>query len=793
MITLVVTAFIASGPLSCRDVKRVYTENHCCGSPGKDLSPECNDVALGDATTHKLHVADKYENPFKGCIDSPTCWGMQEFLDGEFAKRTNGVGDDPSPYGGTKSQQLYPYMTAYTYHHGNTTMIESDMSKRLRRDNGGKNPLYQTETRMLTAMTMMRMFNSRTNLAGNWMKITDPVASVLPMMGANHRNAQMLRKLDGRSTGTFTYADLNAYGFLSVVSHDGLYCVRSTLPSGKTHDIDCTLGASDTLATSGPRSGVLKAVDYTTVDAKVAIGDLVMTGVNLNATCGIGKDPMVVDGTDLLSGMQEERYLNDATFGMTVVVPVGNEASYHVGGSADGEQFFYQVVQFKIVKQTSAITFRDTQTGRTGHGPSVLMPGAQLDFPKRYVLMSLSRYFYINAFQTIALDTTGRVGIMALFAAETDGMTDYSYLRALADTPLMYEPGTRFSEPIPGAVISQVAMCVLEESWTVSSFPMRTEDHYDYDTFNYGINALNMSASLEGIYRKYVMEPAGIHDDEYIVRTHDDADPRLSRIAPAMDPNFANNLEEADGVDSFNAILTSLGRSDMRLAHPPSDRVHGVVDIFEPIHNILSDIFGYTNPDLRDVPLAFRDVVQLGFFSQYYKPASPYFWTKYTKIERAGENMYISAEAVNILMKTLVNIGKTDSGDRVLACSEVGALFDPMDTTTEEIEDVSTYRDPPSAQADGKVSTTLGGVTAYEPDYKTYRNSIAGGAGTVIYESHQGSGAVASHEGQFSEVLFTTTNGFGPSWRFEGVWPGATYMREKFHLRYYLGRLCMPH
>lgn len=458
------------------------------------------------------------------------CWGMEHFLSGEFKKRTKGVGNDPSPYGGTLSGQLYPYLTAYTYHHGNMTHIESDMSKKLRADNNGENPLYMVETRMLTAMTTVRMLNSRNNLKNNWVKLTDSMGDVLPILEPNHRNTQKIRKIANNNVTFLKYSDINAYGFLSIVQKNNLYCVQSKLPSGKTHDIDCTLSSYDTLDTVGPNSGVLEFVDFTKVNSKVNIGDLsIGSNVIQDSTCGIGKDPYVTDGSDILSKQTEENYLDDPSFGFTVAVPIGNEASYYLSGIGDGNTFFYQVVQFKISSQKTAPTFRDSQNGRTGNGPTVVTPGTQLDFPKRYVGMALYRHFYISTITSIELESSGRVGINALFGAETSGSSDVN------------------------------------------------------------------------------------------------------------------------------------------------------------------------------------------------------------------------------------------------------------------------YRDPPSEQSDGKVSTTLGGFTAYNPDYKTYRNTLTGGSGTVFYENHQGASAVASFDGQFSEVFFTSTGGFGPLWRFESVWQGATYMREKFSLEYYLGRLCMQH
>ena len=95
--------------------------------------------------------------------------------------------------------------------------------------------------------------------------------------------------------------------------------------------------------------------------------------------------------------------------------------------------------------------------------------------------------------------------------------------------------------------------------------------------------------------------------------------------------------------------------------------------------------------------------------------------------------IFMTTEALYELMSIMNNKGKNDGSKRVFPCSTVGMLESSMEWREADIDDISTYRDPPSEQNDGKVCSTLGGYVACEPDSLTFRNSLASGG--VTYDA----------------------------------------------------------
>lgn len=822
---------------TCQDVQTLYETSKCCDSPDTHMIPKCDAVKFQKAT-----IAGKLKYTYGGCIDadedSEDCpsGSRSKFLNGLWKLRTEGNPDSTISSSGTRSEQLYKEVEEIMYHEGKRSSLMSSAAIDRENSNNGKATLYPMAHPLTTATMYLQMTYSLPMIDKVYPKLNDKVNRFIPQWSKAERNSKKLLKFNrnfmtGSATvGTYTYADFNVYGFMKMqAQNDGSNCIISELPSGKTADIECGLSSNATLETTPVNNGVLevKTNPETPMTLSAATQLYLKTNVFVinpqtrqpvsSRVFGIHLD---LEETDLENGVHPhdlenmgyaDKYTDDPTCAMTYIVDIGPEATKYQAGGSDGYRFMNKVVQFCIRPQKTEMTMRDLLSGKAGFDETMSHPRFQIDYPGRYQRIALAGMLNRDAIEATRYTDKPQI-FYHRYSTGMKGLdfTDARFVREIGNSVLSFEPGSEYGGDNASPVMAAAIITLLEDAISSTDFPVTISGESDFASFDIGKKLTDgtdrvLKTKYYDLLKKYIFGPMGVPDDDYVVTYDGVNDPKLARtptmyasdVAYTLNPGLVEtNMVRALANAQLNATVFP-----MTPPHP-TDRILSWTDVWESdtVNLFLQSAGMNLATPPQNIPPSLINVRELDFLFTRYSTVRMKDGTTSDEYTHLYENRryyksspYFSAtaSAMEMLMSTLMNNGKTNDGVRIFPCGVIGALSQPMDQTDEQIALTSSYRDPlNSEQSDGRLSITLGmGASGVPSDLNTQTSSALADGASYRFE---GTTLTFSKSSQYYNVLVSSTADKQPSWQQEKQWPGATFLWEKLWRQRYSAHLCLP-
>jgi CubicO group peptidase (beta-lactamase class C family) len=801
---------------TCGQVKSLYKDgNDCCGQDEKALSTDsvCTS-ADGSLSIDNLYADNlivgtsiktgKHSDHYASAIDDEN--KLDLYVAGSFKRYSEGDATS-TPVFGALREQFFPYETDIVSSHGKRVMIESNMSSAIR-ERTGKSPLYAlySTTKPITAMTFLTLMESRWTIQNVFAKLQDPVSRFLPEFKASRHASMKVRKWD-RSTRTssfYTYADLNALGFLSVVTtSSGEHNIVSTLPNGNSVVIESNVETTD-LTQLYPKLGVFTvATEY---DEDYTLNATILSALPAN-TWGIYKDQSItsIDATSgrTMDTLQDkggaDRFKDDPLYAFTVIVQSGSTATI------DGLNGLKKVVQFKIADQQRDITILDCAGHRTGHAYPFLGEYYSFPaFPRVYQQLALYSHFAREAFLSITFEEYGKVPYLNGAPSASVGfpkwMTTATFVHFMASTPTVAQPGEEFLYSLSYDIMATATNVIYEAYKHPTDFP--TRDAYGYVDFStaFGGSGYNKNTRLnETLYdamSEFVFEPAGLTRDDVLVYFDTEFDESLNEVT--SDPRVDRLVPQMDWYYTFaaaNAFASLAG-----LPKWPNDRAYNMAHMWQ----FLDSIFGATTggtllspAEGMHIPSHLWDAISAiymfqsaghtksdGTLNPYYAGFKTYSSDKRDQFYGGGSGLIATAEAIETLLNIIINGGRKDDGTRVFSPSVINLMSRPLYTSAEDIADVSKFFDNGRGSSDGKTSIGFGFFITTDPDSKTLGNSFSP-HGLACHSGFGGTRACFCGMTQTYIVEFTSTQ-FSNPFRGEdaGVYPGIEYLRQKQRMEF---------
>ena len=791
--------------LTCDNIKNVYQQNDCCQNSAETIKNNeyCSDsggrvtfdsIKTDHITIGGAVITGKVDDHFMSSIDDTN--KLDSFINGPFAKLSNGD-NTSTPFYGMYKEQFFPYETRISYSNGKRVMIESDMAKQIR-DTTGKPPMYAlySTTKPITAMTGLAMTENSYIINNFFPKIQDPINMYLPEFSTEISSKKKIRKWDRatKNSSFFSYADLNALGFMSVQTVDGKHNIVSTLPNGNTAIIVSDVDSTD-LAQLYPNLGVLTvATDF---DADYTLSASTLASLPAN-TWGIYKDqtlrtvdPVAKRTLDTLQDKNgRDRFKDDPLYAFTVIMPAGSQLT------VDGVRGLRKVMQFKIAKQSRDFTGLDCLGHKTGHAYPFLGGFSYTSFPSVWQQNAMYAFFANAAFLSVTYDEYGKVPYTNEAPSSSVGfpkwMKTSTFMHFMASTPTVAQPGEEFIYSLSYDIFATAITVVYEAYKHPEKFPNRNALGYVDLTTGLGGTGYNKDTRLDetlfDVMTEFVFEPCGLTRDDVVAYydTEFDAnftvikeDSRIDRLVPQMDWYYA--------AFAANAYRPLVGLSPL-----PPDRAYPMASIYKDLITAFGDFLSpaegeFLPSNLWGVASGLYSLYTAGHktgdvLNPYYMGFKTFSADKRDQFYGGGAGLIASAEGVEKIFKVLVNGGRKDDGTRVFSQTLVGAMSRPLYTSSEDIADVTKFFDNGRGNSRGKTSIGLGFFIAQDPDSKTLGNSLIGHK--TAYHGGWG-GTFAAFNGDSYRVEFTSTQ-FSSAHLGEdyGFYPGLEYMDQKKSLQF---------